>query len=461
MSHVRSAPGRRAKRPRRLHDLRRKEVSILGNEMIPIWGAKRARNLTGSRKLKSILAQINTDWRDWTNLGEGPAGLIAERILSNDFAVRGDSAPRTRADRRFHPRQWVLFETDENHGRGFVNLCSGRLNLLPEIRDHDVFGPTTEGLLVLVDRTTYVVRLLNPFTRQASNLPPTTELLSPDGCRLELRYKSLKVSGAGLADDFTVAVLFGDIDTVAVAKPGDVHWTVVHRALGGTWLAAGLSFAGNFYCASATQVMVVKMSAECPPRMAIAAKLPRPISAMMLDSVHLVEIEGKLMLVDRQSNGSREMRKFKVYHIDLDAGKMVPVHGLFGHAVFIGVEQSLSVSPSVFPSISADTIYLGFDSLLTGTMDYSPIHLMDGTAEPRNDVNDINGMPIYQPQCVDEYLSWCVTPKHTYGSMSISPLGSRGWQHWLSKLVHTTITPSLTICIVNCCKFDRRISNCV
>ena len=100
-----------------------------------------------------------------------------------------------------------------------------------------------------------------------------------------------------------------------------------------------------------------------------------------MDSVHLMDIEGKLMLVDCQSNGSRQRREFPVYCIDLDAKKMVPVHGLGGHAVFIGRERSMSVSPLVFSSISADTIYLGFDRLLTGAMDYSPIHLMDGTSE--------------------------------------------------------------------------------
>jgi hypothetical protein len=45
-------------------------------------------------------------------------------------------------------------------GRGFISLSTGCLRYvhLPEIRGHDVFGPTTEGLLVLLDRTTYVVR---------------------------------------------------------------------------------------------------------------------------------------------------------------------------------------------------------------------------------------------------------------------------------------------------------------
>ena len=88
------------------------------------------------------------------------------------------------------------------------------------------------------------------------------------------------MSGAGLADESTVAVLFGDIKTVAVAKPGDAHWTVVHR---GTRLFPALSFVGRFYCASTSQVMVVETSADHPPRLAIAAELARPISMMMME----------------------------------------------------------------------------------------------------------------------------------------------------------------------------------
>lgn len=446
---------RRAKRPRRLHDPSILYGDDLGSQIPFLWGAKRARStVTPVRiwKAVSILgdddllrycssqipiwgtakrARSAPDWRDWTNLGDGPAGLIAERLLANDVAdyicfravcrlwrhCCTDPREHGILDRRFHPRQWIMFGRNGGSpnggspdGRGFINVSTGCLRYvdLPEIHGHDVFGPTTEGLLVLLDRTTYVVRLLNPFTHQAANFPPATAQLSNNGLEQEadLKNEVLNVSGAGLADQSTLAVLFGGIKTVAVAKPGDAYWTVVHR---GTWLLPALSFAGRFYCSSTSEVMVVETSADHPPRLAIAAKLTRPISMMMMDSVHLMDIGGKLMLVDRQSNGSRQRREFTVYRIDLDAKKMVPVHGLGGHAVFIGRERSMSVSPLVFSSISADTIYLGFDRLLTGTMDYSPIHLMDGTSVPRNIVKDIDGMPIYQPQRVDEYLSWCVT----------------------------------------------------
>uniref|UniRef100_A0A0E0C1R6 KIB1-4 beta-propeller domain-containing protein n=1 Tax=Oryza meridionalis TaxID=40149 RepID=A0A0E0C1R6_9ORYZ len=139
-----------------------------------------------------------------------------------------------------------------------------------------------------------------------------------------------------------------------------------------------MSFAGRFYCATIDDVMVVETSADQAPRMAVVANLVRPFSTMMPDTVHLVDNGGELMLVDRECNGSLKERKFKVYLVDLYVGRMLPVSSLGGRAFFIGVELALSVSPLVFPSSSANAIYLGFDGLMTGTMDICPIHLVDG-----------------------------------------------------------------------------------
>jgi hypothetical protein len=286
--------------------------------------------------------------------------------------------------------------------RCFLNICSGysRYVDLPELHGHDVFGPTTEGLLVLLDTTTYVVRLLNPFTRQAAKLPPaTTLMIQSDLAKTNCRRDLLSVSGAGLADDSTIAVHFDSIRTLAVVKPGDVHWIVVDR---GTQLLPAMSFAGRFYCATNEAVMVVE-TADHKPRLAVAAYLSRPFYRMMLDTVHLVDNDGELVLVDRECQGHRH-RKYMVHRVDLNARKMVPVRGLGGRAVFMGSEMAISVSPSLFPSIGADTIYLGFESLMIGRLDNSPIHLMDDTSHPRQ----LKDRP-YGPSGLDEYLSWCVT----------------------------------------------------
>lgn len=412
------------------------DLLLRSSQTPPIWGAKRARSalIRGSNwyvqfdlifiaALSSSLFEPNPTRfflvyrRDWTNLGDGPAGLIAERLLASDVAdyvsfravcrpwrlCCTDPSAHGILDRRFHPRQWIMLRATgvSPLRRSFLNVFTGYFRYvdLPELRGHYVFGPTSEGLLVLVDMTTYVVRLLNPFTRQAAKFPPATSLMNPRDLRkTHLRMVLLSVSGAGLADDNTFAVHFNMIRTLAVVKPGDVQWTVVHH---GKLLFPAMSFAGRFYCATEEAVMLVETSADRPPRLALAAELIRPFARIMMDTVHLVDNDGELMLVDRECPVNSDI-KYNVHRVDLDARKMLPVRGLGGRAVFIGTQLALSVSPLVFPSVSADTIYLSFDGRMTSN---SPIDLMDGTSYPRQQERS----PLGGPLGLDYYLSLYVT----------------------------------------------------
>ncbi|KAK3148189.1 hypothetical protein QOZ80_3BG0291860 [Eleusine coracana subsp. coracana] len=128
-----------------------------------------------------------------------------------------------------------------------------------------------------------------------------------------------------------------------------------------------VSFAGRFYGVSDHAVMAVETSENLPPRLVETAELPMPFSRM-LDSVHLVENGGELVLVHRKCSRVRARdtfnNKYKAYRVDLDAGKMTRVHDLGGRAVFIGQFRALSVSPRVFPFICADTLYPGFNGEL-------------------------------------------------------------------------------------------------
>ncbi|KAL6656794.1 hypothetical protein ACP70R_004574 [Stipagrostis hirtigluma subsp. patula] len=409
-----------------------------------VWGAKHART---QRPEPAV------SWRDWAGLTSGPAGLIAERALAGDVAdyvrfravCRGWRAcaadPRAHGvlDRRFHPRHWTMLRETvaAPHRRRLLNVSTGECIAmdLPELAGHDVFGPTTEGLLVLLDRATYAVRLLNPITRQAADFPPATALLNQSQVEMirgghDLSRKLLQVSGAGLADDSTIAVHFFKIGKLGIIKPGQERWTLVDG--GNLMPKTTMSFAGRFYGATDTNVMVVEGTTAEPPRLAVAAKLALALPMKALDTVHLVDNDGELMLVSRER---RDTITYRVYRVDLDTRKMLPVCGLGGRAAFIGEERAMSVSPSVFPSISSDAVYLGFDYLFTGYGDKSPCHLLDGTAEPRNfghfGPHDLfigkrhrpsyqligrtttfdyySNMPQYGPWVVDDYLSSCVT----------------------------------------------------
>ncbi|KAJ1272583.1 hypothetical protein BS78_06G213700 [Paspalum vaginatum] len=164
-------------------------VSIRSSYSSVCWGAKRLRTALGRR--------------DWSDLDEGPAGLIAERVLVNDVADyirfravcrhwrRCCEDPRARAvldDRRLYPRRWIMLlgdgewlDADAPHRvrRHFLNVSSGQCIQVdvPELRDHGVLRSTTEGLLLLLlvgTATQALPRLLNPLTRQVAELPRFT-----------------------------------------------------------------------------------------------------------------------------------------------------------------------------------------------------------------------------------------------------------------------------------------------
>uniref|UniRef100_N1R269 KIB1-4 beta-propeller domain-containing protein n=1 Tax=Aegilops tauschii TaxID=37682 RepID=N1R269_AEGTA len=359
---------------------------------ILIWGAKRARS--GSAGIQADSSSAFT--RDWTDLGDGPAGLIAERLLAGDVAdyvcFRAVCRPwrlcctDTRAhgilDRRFHPRHWIMLrETGDSPRRRCLNVSTGCSRYVhpPELDGHDVFGPTTEGLLVLLDRATWVVRLLNPFTRQTANLPPATTLMTKRD-----RLDSLQVSGAGLADDCTIAVYFRSISCFPrLWRRLSIWWTM----------------AGNWYLWTGNASAI--------------------------------------------SSNRKYTRKCTVYRVDLDSRKTVRIRGLGGRAVFMGTELALSISPSVFPSIDADAIYLGFDRRLIGMRDNSLIHLVDKTAdaEPRQLGGSIDGMPLYERLCIDIYLYWCVASFHdTLMDMVCSTFPNRALEAHTQPKVQTEAT---------------------
>jgi hypothetical protein len=302
---------------------------------------------------------------------------------------------------------------------------------LPELLyGHDVFGPTTEGLLVLLHRSSYIVRLLNPLTGLVTNLPSATTLLrhsrhemSPSA---DLR-KAFEVSDAGLADDSTFAVYFCGIQMLAVVKPGDECWTLVDNH--GSSISPAISFEGRFYCATNGGVMVVEANANQPPRLVLAAKLTK-VFPRISSSVHLVDNGGELILVYRSLQLCRDevvqfsdtetkyCIQYNAYKVDLKAMNTIPILGLGGRAIFIGFRSAISVSTSVFPSIKSDSIYVGLDDMLGTNIESNRLYcLTDGTTEQCGilehrgfDEECSSGMPRqFEPWGIDDYLSWYVT----------------------------------------------------
>ncbi|CAM0883317.1 unnamed protein product [Alopecurus aequalis] len=352
----------------------------------------------------------NNNWRDWANLADGPAGLIAECVLAYDVAdyVRfravchpwrqSSTEPRTHSglDRRFHPWRWTMLreELATPDRRCFLNTSTGECVKvdIPELRDYELLALTPEGLLVLARKPpcTTTICLFNPLTRNLMQLPPLSTLVPSeyhDEMLPERNALSLKsyynAWGSGIAnDDSTVVLCFNRLKMLGMAKPGDDHWTLVEYN-GGFMTAAPIMFEGRFYCVTHNGLMRLETG---PPRFEVAAKLNMR-KQFMADSFHLVNNFGELMLVhSRLRRVNMPSRFYDTYRVDLDTGTVIPVKSLggAGRALFLGQLCSLSVSLEVFPSgsISADTIYLSFDMYERMLLDVEAYHLADGSVKP-------------------------------------------------------------------------------
>ncbi|TVT97564.1 hypothetical protein EJB05_57195, partial [Eragrostis curvula] len=306
-------------------------------------GGKRSCTALGSRThALSTTSGSSCRTRDWANLGgDGPTGLIAELVLAGDVAdyVRFRAVCRVCAppphdsrhsglDSRFFPRWWIMLDTAFSSTRRhrFLNVSTGeciRMDL-PELDEHRLLSLTPEGLLLLFHQPSKAIRLLNPLTRQLTDLPPVTTLQTEK----DRAPATVFVHGVGLDDDTsTVAVCF--------------------------------------------------------------------------DSLHLVDNARELLLVHRAIYHDPQLnlkRKDDVYWVDLDARALVPVEDLNFkvRAVFMGRRRSISVATEVFPSLTADTLYLGFD-----------IYSFAYGRRSNNDNDDDDDEMVHTSSVVD-CLSYCI-----------------------------------------------------
>ncbi|EMS46867.1 hypothetical protein TRIUR3_08522 [Triticum urartu] len=284
---------------------------------------------------RARIAGTATDpnWRDWADLIAGPVGLIAERVLADDVAdyLRFRAVCRTwrrctasphahdSLDRRFHPRRWIMLAQTLGairKRRDFLNISTGeriRVNL-PELRYQYVFGATSDGgLIVLCDKRTYVVRLLNPLTRQLTTLP------------------------AAIRQQYT--------GSTQRRNGNDKQWTRLHTG----HIITTLPFAGCFYCLTETALMGADTTASTNPQLAVAAELGDMGSARYDQTVKLVDNDGELVLVCRimRDNNNTFRKGYEVYRVDLEAGITLPMQqGIGGGALFVCYPIMFMLTPS-------------------------------------------------------------------------------------------------------------------
>ncbi|KQK15623.2 uncharacterized protein LOC106865837 [Brachypodium distachyon] len=378
-----------------------------------------------------------SDWRDWANLTEGAAGQIAERLLADDVADylcfraacrswrRSTACPHARdgLDRRFHPRRWVMLPLMTSSGgvrRELLNITTGaRVHVdLPELRHQHVLGPTSGGLLVICDKRTLAMRLLNPLTRHlTAGLPDATSLLHTSAALtrqqqqelLRYRLQSARLHSAGLAngEDSTVVLHF-HTSWLVVAKPGDKRWRQLSGSNG--FVVTALSFAGRFFCVTENAIAAVDTAAE-DPQLVPVAQLQLGVELRPYDgTVKLVDNDGELILVHRKWMGNSNIPRpgYEVHRVDLEAGNTVPMPGLSGRALFVGqgprgCRPAISVPAGLSSCIRADTVYTCRDfcrldrvpEIIARPAQYIPGILCSGIRQDARECSVVHSMSRY------------------------------------------------------------------
>ncbi|PAN14557.1 LOW QUALITY PROTEIN: hypothetical protein PAHAL_2G419400 [Panicum hallii] len=312
--------------------------------------------------------------RDWSNLTAGPAGAIAERVLSNDYvdllrfravcrAWRAGSAhlrARGALDRRFHPRRWVLLPCAfaSLPRRLFLNVVTGEpvVLVLPDLPATSR-GTPPRALLVLCRMGTHAVQLLNPLTGQLADLPHAASLLGSSGDLLRRQLRNLELRGAGLADDSMVALNFRS--SSLSPKPGDLLWT---RLTFHDGIISALPFQGRTCLVNSKNISVVGTAAsqQHPPRRAAAAVHGRGAQAYLKNRMFLADNDGELILCYHvlPTNEPCNHRRCSVCRVKLDSRDMASLAMLQGKALFTGTRRAVLVSAAVSSSIDADTVYV-------------------------------------------------------------------------------------------------------
>ncbi|XBH73102.1 hypothetical protein VPH35_100264 [Triticum aestivum] len=153
--------------------------------------------------------------------------------------------------------------------------------------------------------------------------------------------------------------------------------------------------------------MVLKTSADQPPRMEVAAELCRPLCSTF-HSMHMVDNGGELMLVHRMLRSSPRRFDYNLYRLDLDMGKLLfPANSFNGRALFMARHCSLSVSTEVFPSISSDTIYMSFDLDERVDMQIQAYNVVDRGTEFASYILNTSMVALPSPHTLVDCLSLC------------------------------------------------------
>ncbi|KAM3392368.1 hypothetical protein ACQJBY_013477 [Aegilops geniculata] len=446
---------------------------------------RKRRNLAGRHPL--LQRRREDEWRDWPNLPTALVDDIAGRLLSHDVAeyIRLRAAckewrkctadPRegcNHLDPRFRPRRWIMLSNrTDGDGRRFLNLSTGasaRVDL-PELSRHHL-ETSTEGLLLLRDKASHAVRLLNPLTGALTDLPPITEDLGSAYTvwTMGLFQSGSRIVYAGVSDETSppsaVLLMVDRARAIIYAKPGDQRWAVMDDEM---WrpdnpmpcrFSSASTLQGRFYFATLEgHLMHARLYPE--PRVVPVVVVDKPntdynmfcylvpldddhccgggmlmvryylnLDHLSADEQRIMKRRRKVMDVIRVEHHMRENRwnLIQVFEVDVAGKRLVPVEDIGQHrAVFVGDVACFSLSARRFPCVTGNAVYMGASGARCPPVGVR--YLADKTADPpfkfttdvpgllddipvkryRQGRPDLNLVPLARPCTLQEYLVCC------------------------------------------------------
>ncbi|XP_043708185.1 F-box protein At2g26160-like [Telopea speciosissima] len=387
---------------------------------------------------------------DWSGLPEVLLELISSRLSLADL-IRFScvcSSWRSITPPSLHGKllPWLIVPSitrNRPRKRRIGNICDKNLGIvslsdptrkvyeleLPEAADRRICG-SSAGWLVTVHANSEI-QLLHPFTRAQIQLPPLTAFPS----RLPVPLHQGKEFAGHLRDYYIHKAIVGfcsseseaivmairkEDDQLAFCRPGkDLRWTVFEGYLRRSHDV--IFYKEQFYTVKGSgRVFMVSGLEDASPQLTLVGH--RPTKPSYPSRLYLVESSGDLLMVyrfldlylyvdddddedvvvDSDDDGTEPVRlphrtvNFEVYKLDLGEGNWVEVDNLGDRAVFVGYNDSFSVSASEFPGCRGNCIYFtddyfeGYNRQKHGALDMGIFDLGDGTVEPLVGRNQIH-----------------------------------------------------------------------
>ncbi|KAJ1699225.1 hypothetical protein LUZ63_007737 [Rhynchospora breviuscula] len=321
----------------------------------------------------------------WSDLTNDVLEYITSFLTFPDHCRFGAVCKNWRSvskSRRYPPAPqlpWLVLEEEkETRKRKFYSLSDAKHYSIeiPELHGRYICG-SSHGWLFAVDIKITGI-LINPFTREFFELPPfppfcedvdvntLIEKVPSDymGGPRDYTFEEMQTTIVAKAilshdpkerSDFTAMIMFGEMNTPAFWRPGDLCWTVVDGQQGSSYDI--IYFKGNFYVLSPVNVLYV-VDFEPEPKLRVVGPQIEVYGNGL--EQYLIDFDGNLLLIERfcgLDEGNLITNGFNVIEPNLEENILYEWYDIDGYALFVGRNSSIFVNASHFPTCKKNGIY--------------------------------------------------------------------------------------------------------